>query len=116
MSITLLDDVKASLRIIHTSDDAMLQKHIDASEREICQYLNREQLPTLPQDYPPLFDANGAALPEVTATAGNVAPEVFPAVCLLVQARADTASPDDIAKLCKCAETLIVPYRVRIGV
>lgn len=88
----------------------MLQKHLDASESEICRYLNRTQLPTLPQDYPRL----GAA--EVEATPENVAPEVFPAACLLVQGKVDAASPADIGALRKAAETLVQPYRVEMGI
>jgi len=116
MSVTALADVKAALRYIHSADDVMLQKHLDASEGQICRYLNRVQLPTIPQDYPPFFDADGVPLPEVVATPSNVAPEVYPAVCLLVQAKADAASPADIEALTKAAEQLVRPYRVSMGI
>lgn len=116
MSVIPLDRIKESLRIIHASDDAMLQRHLDASEDEAVRFMNRKQLPTLPQDYPPLSDMAGAALPEVVATDANVAPSVFSAVCLLVQAKYDATTPADIAALRKCAESLLMPYRVQMGV
>ncbi|WPG35137.1 head-tail connector protein [Variovorax sp. EBFNA2] len=116
MSITPLADVKAALRYIHSADDVMLQKHLDASESEICRFLNRTQLPTLPQDFPPLYDASGVLQPEIVATPANVAPEVFPAVCLLVQAKVDAASPEDIPALRKAAEGMVMPYRVEMGI
>lgn len=116
MSVIPLAGIKEALRIIHASDDAMLQRHLDASEDEAMRFMNRLQLPTLPQDYPPLTDANGAPAPEVTATDSNIAPSVFSAVCLLVQAKYDAATPVDVAGLRKCAETLLMPYRVQMGV
>ena len=115
MSVIPLAEVKASLRYTQSSDDAMLQRHLDASEGEAIRFLNRTQLPTLPQDYPPLHDADGLPLPEVTATNVNVAPEVYSAVCLLTQAKVDEASPDDVMKLRRCAENLLMPFRVGMG-
>jgi len=116
VSVTSLEDLKAALRYTHGEDDLMLQKNLDASEAELCRFLNRKQLPTLPQDYPPFTDSLGNVLPEVVATPANVAPEVFPAVCLLVQAKVDAASPADIGALRKAAEVMVMPYRVEMGV
>lgn len=116
MSITTLASVKAALRYTHDADDVMLQLHLNASESELCRFLNRTQLPTLPQDYPPLTDADGVPLPEVVPTPETVAPEVYPAVCLLVQAKVDAAAPADIAALRKAAEVLVQPYRVEMGI
>lgn len=116
MSVIQLSDVKALLRYTHDSDDAMLQNLINAAESELCRFLNRKQLPTLPQDYPPLFDSNGDPLPEVVATAENIAPEVLPCVAMLVKAQADDVTPADAAALRRAAEVKLFPYRVRMGI
>ncbi|WP_399696598.1 head-tail connector protein [Xenophilus sp.] len=116
MSVIQLAAVKALLRHTHDSDDVMLQSLIDAAESELCRFLNRRQLPTLPQDYPPLFDANGDPLPEVVATPANVAPEVLPCVAMLVKAQADDVTPADAAALRRAAEVKMYPYRVGLGV
>lgn len=116
MSVIQLSDVKALLRYTHDSDDAMLQNLINAAESELCRFLNRKQLPTLPQDYPPVFDSNGDPLPEVVATIENVAPEVLPCVAMLVKAQADDVTATDAAALRRAAEVKLFPYRVRMGI
>ena len=115
MSVTALAAVKAALRYTHSADDTMLQLHLNASEAEICRFLNRTQLPTLPQDYPPFKDSLGNLVPETLATPENVAPEVFSAVCLLMAGKVDAATPADIEALRGAAETLVQPYRVAMG-
>jgi len=47
-----LDLVKARLHVTHDADDEALQVALDGAEDEAKRYCNREELPTLPQDYP----------------------------------------------------------------
>lgn len=116
MSIVSLASVKASLRYTHSEDDEMLQRHLDASESEIARFLNRRQLPTLPQDYPPYIDAEGFIVPEIVPTAETLAPEIYSAVCMLVAAKTEAARPEDVATMRAAAEAMVMPYRVRMGV
>lgn len=117
MSTISLAVVKEALRVTHTSDDAMLQRLTDGAEQEAMRFMNRTQLPTLPQDYPPLCDSDGNLVSEVVPSSEDpVAPDVVTAVLLLVQAVYDATTPDEIAKLRACAETKLMPYRVGLGV
>ncbi len=93
MSAITLVDLKAGLRVIHSSDDGILQKHLDASESELLRFLNLETLPVL-----------------------DDAPELFSAVCLLVQSKYDVADPAEIERIRAAAETLVMPYRATMGV
>lgn len=117
MSIISLATVKAALRVTHSSDDALLQALIDGAEQEAMRYLNRTELPTLPQDYPPLYDSDGNEVAEqVPSSDDPVAPDVVTAIYLLVQAGYDADTADERAKLRSCAETILVPYRIGLGV
>ena len=116
MSIIPLASIKQSLRYTQDSDDAMLQRHLDASEGEAVRFLNRLQLPTLPQTYPPILDDAGAPLPEDVPTDETLAPEIYSAVVLLVQAKVDALTPDEMMGVRRCAETLLWPFRVSVGV
>lgn len=99
MSAVSLDDVKADLRITHTSDDALLQILIDAAEDEAMQFLGVSELPTVV----------GSSEPPVKGS-------VYAAVFLSVKAKYEAASPEEIQKLRICFESLLMPYRESLGV
>lgn len=111
MSAVTLAQVKADLRITHTDDDTLLQILIDASEDEACRFLNREQLATLPVDYPESDESE-----DVPSVDDPLAGSMYAAIFLLVRAKYDSATPDEIAKVRTCAETLLMPYRTEMGV
>jgi len=111
VSVIDLPRIKRDLRVTHDEDDALLQDHLDAAEGEAVRFLNRTQLPTLPLDYP-----SGSSSEDVPSSDDPIAPEVFAAVCLLVRAKYDAATSDEIQKLRTAAETLLMPFRVGLGV
>lgn len=119
MSVVLLDEVKAHLRVVHDADDALIQTLIDASEEEAKRFLNRTQLPTLPVDYPPEYASEDAESPmseDVPSSEDPIADDARVAIYLLVQAKYDTVGADEMAKLRAAAETLLMPYRAGLGV
>jgi Phage gp6-like head-tail connector protein len=90
MSVTTLALAKADLRVIHADDDVLIQSFLDAAEDEACHFINCARLPSS-------FSAQAAVL-------------------LLVRAKYDAVKPEDIAKLRQCAETLLMPLRLDLGV
>lgn len=115
MSIVTVAEARAYLRLPHTSDDVLLQALLDGAEEEAKRFMGRTQLPTLPQDYPPLLDSSGAVLPEVVPNAGTLAADVRIAIYLLVQSRFEAVKPEDMARIRQAAEVLLMPYRVGLG-
>lgn len=116
MSDILLADVKKTLRVTHTSDDDLLQRLIDSAELEVKRFLNRAQLPTNPLEYPEMssnFDYISSE--EIPSSGDPVAPDVYQAVILLIQADYD-GDPKDRNALRTCAESILMPYRTEIGV
>lgn len=112
MSSTItLDQVKADLRVTHASDDALLQIHLAAAEDEALRFMGRTQLPTLPQDHPSEIESE-----EIPSSEDPVAPSVYAAVFLLVKAKYEAGSPDEIKGLRDCALDLLQPYRIGLGV
>jgi len=113
--VTVLE-VKQFLRIIHAGDDLLLQTLIDAAEDEARRYLNRDQLATLPLDYPPIYDSSSSEIPEPVPGPGDpIAPSVRIAIYYLVQCKYENTKPDDIPKMRAAAETLLQPYRTLLG-
>lgn len=110
MSVIALATVKADLRVTHSSDDTILQVYLDAAEDEVMRFLNRDELPTLPLDYP-----EESSSEDVPSSEDPIAPSIYAAVFLLVRAKYDATLPDEVAKLRTCAETLLQPYRTEIG-
>ena len=96
MSIITLATIKQDLRITHNSDDAILQIYLDAAEDEALRFLNSVELP---------LDTND-----------ELAPSVYGGVFLLVRSKYDAENGDEIAKLRRCAETMLMPYREELGV
>jgi len=103
MSIIKLEVVKQDLRVIHDADDDMLQRHLDASEREAIHFMN---LTALPMQDVQSSDPDGA----------QVEPDVVTAVAILVRGKYEAASASEIDALRRSAETLLMPYRVGLGV
>jgi len=117
MSSITLSQVKTDLRMTQNYDDALIQTLLDASEDEAIQFMNRTELPTLPVVYPPVYDSNDVLVSEEVPSSGDpVAPSVITAVFLLVRAKYQAETADEVAKLRKCAETLLMPFRAQMGV
>lgn len=93
MSVIALTDAKSFLEVIHDFDDAKLQHLLDSAEDEAARFLNVQSL------------TEWTELPY----------SIFIGVLLLMQGNYQ-ASPDDIEKLRKSAETKLMPYRVEMGV
>ena len=93
MSVVSLADAKSFLKVIHDSDDFLLQNLLESAEDEAAMFLNVGNLDEWTE------------LPY----------SIFIGVLLLLQANYQ-ASPDDIGKLRMAAETKLMPYRVEMGV
>lgn len=111
MSFVTVTQVKSYLRVIHTSDDTLLQELIDQAEDESLRFLNRTEPPTLPLDYP----AESSSEDEPSSD-DPVAPSFRKAVFLLVQASYEMPSGDERDKVRRAAETVLMPYRTGLGV
>lgn len=98
MSTATLAMVKADLRETGTDNDTYIQLLIDAAEDECLQFLNISELPTI----------IGSSEPPLVGS-------VYAAVFLLVRAKYDSATPDEIQGIRKCAEMLLMPYRGNLG-
>lgn len=116
MSQITVAEAKRYLRVIGTAFDTLLQELIDAAEQEACRFLNRENLPTLPLEYPAESSSEGAYSEETPSSEDPVTPDVRIAVLRLVQAEFEGAKPDDREKLRKAAEVILQPYRRGLGV
>lgn len=110
MSVIPLATAKRRLRTIGTHNDADLQQALDGAEQEACRYLNRTQLPTLPQDWP------CSSSEEVPSSEDPVAPDVVDGVLLLVQASFNATTPAEVEGYRRAAEVKLHPYRLCIGV
>lgn len=98
MSTATLTMVKADLRVTGTDDDVLIQLLIDAAEDECLQFLGVSELPT-----------------EVGSSEPPLKGSVYAAVFLLVRAKYDSATPDEIKGIRQCAEMLLMPYRDNLG-
>lgn len=92
--MTALADVKASLRVTHDEDDALLTRLIGAAVRECLAFLDNGSLPAVP----------GAAADV------DIPEDVFQAVVLMVSAYYD-ASPEERTAYRAAAEQLLWPYK-----
>jgi hypothetical protein len=105
VSAVTVAEVKAYLRLTHSSDDPLLQQLIDMAEDECLQYLDRDVLPNLD-------DPNSTT----TTTDGELAQSVRGGIYLLVQALYEGVAPDDMIALRSRVQTMIAPYRQKLGV
>jgi len=110
VSVIALADVKAALRVIHSADDALLQNLLDSAEDEALRFLNRDQLPTLPLDYP-----EESSSEDIPSSEDPIAPSVFTAVVILVKIDYE-AAPGEIETLRRAAEVKLQPYRTQMGI
>lgn len=116
MSAVTVEEIRAFLRIIHTDDDDLLQILIDGAEDEAKRFVNRTQLPTLPLDYPPVYNSSSSEIPEdVPSSEDPIAPSVRMAIYYLVQSKYEGTKPEDVARIRQSAETLLWPYRTELG-
>jgi len=93
--MALLDDVKTSIRVIHSADDALLQRLINSASLEYIQFCNIE------------VDSD--------ATVEPIAEDAFQGLVLMVQADY-SADPEKRESYRKAAETLWMPHRISMGV
>ena len=105
MSAVSIDDAKAYLRVQHDSDDALLQRLLDAAEDQVCQYLGRDQLPNL-------GDVSGSS----SVSDGELAPSVFAGVLVVVQAHYEGADAAAIDAARTTMQALLAQYRIGLGV
>lgn len=99
MSIIDLQTAKEYLDVIHSFDNAKLQRLLDGAEDEAAQYIDR-----------PLEELQ----PEEPSSELTLPGSVVLGVMLLLQA-AYQATPDDAEKLRRAAEVKLTPYRVGWG-
>lgn len=111
MSAISLDIAKRRLRVIGSYNNADLQQALDGAEQEACRFMNRTQLPTLPQDWP-----SSESSEEVPSSEDPVAPDAIEGVLLLVLASYNAATPEEVAGYRAAAEVKLHPYRVNLGV
>ena len=111
MSVIDIAIAHRRLRIIGTWTDEDLQQALDGAEQEACRYMNREQLPTLPKDWPSCESSE-----QVPSSEDPVAPDVIEGVLLLVKASFEGTTPDEIAGYRAAAEVKLQPYRLGMGV
>ena len=114
--IVSLEQVKLDLRVTHDDDDRILQIYLDASLDEVKRFLNRDELPTLPVDYPYWDSDMPMDSEDVPSPDDPIVPSIYSAVFLLVRAKYDATDPDEIAGLRKAAENILMPYRTEWGV
>lgn len=111
MSVIDIDIARRRLRVIGTWTDEDLQQALDGAEQEACRYMNRDQLPTLPPDWPSCSSSE-----VVPSSEDPVAPDAVEGVLLLVKASFEGANPDEIAGYRAAAEVKLQPYRLGMGV
>lgn len=100
MSELSIDLVKRDLRVTHSFDDTLIQKYIDASEREALEFMERDD-----------FDG----IVSSDSSDGTMDPSVAAAIFLLVKSKYE-AQPADLQPLRAAAESLLFPFRRNIGV
>lgn len=109
MSAIDIETVKRRLRVIGNFNDADIQQALDGAEQEACRFLNRTQLPTLPQDWP-------CSSEDIPSSEDPVAADAIEGVLLLVLASYNAATPEEVAGYRRAAEVKLYPYRLCIGV
>jgi hypothetical protein len=106
-----IEVVKRRLHVVHDADDEMIQQILDGAEDEARTYMNRSELPTLPQDWP---ESEGEE--EVPSSDDPVAPSVVEGICLLVMAGYGATTGDEMLTLRNVALRKLDPYRIGLGV
>lgn len=112
MSTVTLDQLKAYLRLTHSSDDTLLQDLIDGAEDEALQFLDREYLP-LRNDT--AVDEDDSNLPELASDSDDLAPVVRMGIYLIVQAGYEGKDAAEMQAVRRAAEVKWMPYRNGLG-
>jgi hypothetical protein len=112
MSVVLLSDVKAWLRLTHDNDDALLQILVDGAEDQACQYMNRTSLPRIGQECPDECDT--ARVEDPVSDGDTLPPAVRSAICIMVQVEYE-AQPDDREALDRAWQQKLWPFRCGLG-
>ena len=107
MSAVSIESVKRDLRIIHNSDDVLLQELIDSAERECLQFLNIDVLPGLEES------SEVSSEPDVCNV---VEPDVARAIRLIVRGGYEETDITKLSAYRSAAESLLMPYREGLGV
>lgn len=95
--MSMLDDVKRYLRVIHDDDDDLLTRLIAGAQDEARQFLGVD------------------ALPEDESTSdGDTPGSVLLAICCLVKSDYE-CGPEDASMLRQIAERKLMPYRQELG-
>lgn len=116
MSTITVATLKSYLRVTHAFDDDLLATLLDGAEAEACRFLNRENLPTLPLEYPAESSSEAPYSEEIPSSEDPVAPDVVIGVCLLVKADYEATTPAEVQGYRMAAETKMQPYRRALGV
>lgn len=114
MSYINIELVKQDLRVTHDSDDNLIQILLDASEDEALRFLGRTELPTLPLDYPGIGCSSSDE--DIPSSEDPLAASVYAAVFVLVKAKYEGVTPEEMKGFRDVAENLLMPYRTGMGV
>lgn len=114
MSVVTVAQAKLLLRIIHTSDDALLQQLIDDAEDECRQFLDRDVLPREDADCPD--DCDTAYVPDPVSDGADMANSLRRGILLIVQGAYEGKDADEMMKLRQAAAQVWQPFRCRLGV
>jgi hypothetical protein len=114
MTTVTVAEAKQNLRVIHASDDALIEQLISDAEDECLQYLNRDALPRKGAPYPDECDT--AQVLEVASDADDLPGSLRRGILLIVQAGYEGKSPEEVQKIRAAAEVLWHPFRAHLGV
>lgn len=104
--IVTLDEAKRALRVTHDLDDELIEELIDDAQDEALNFLDLSGLPVMESDSAPV-DSPGAT---------DFRRSFRRAVILLVQGWYDEQDAAKLKLYRERAETLLFPYRRRLGV
>jgi hypothetical protein len=135
--IITLADAKADMHVTHDLDDSIIQAYVDAAHDEALQFLDKtsfDQVAPPPsssqccggpypwndwenQFYDPWSSSSSSSSSSSEASSEWVPPaSLKTALLFLVRAKYDASDADDIAKYRSAAETLLMPFRIGLGV
>lgn len=104
-----LDDIKRDLRVTHSDDDELLQILLDAAKDQALRFIDRTELPMVAPADVALSSSSSEPVLELPGS-------IRTAVLLLVRAMYDVADAREIEATRQAAETMLMPYRINLGV
>lgn len=107
--VVTLEEVKQDLKVTHDADDTILRTYIDAAENEALQFMDRESF----GDVCPCDEVSSE---EVSSETPVIPASVKTAVFFLVRGMYDASTPETVRGYRAAAETLLMPFRCRLGV